>query len=393
MECIRATFVKKCNLLLLYHLNKARVIGIKIKDCKKKDAKNICKELFPDKLKIIQWKIYDEFPLLKVYIDVTYRCNLKCTHCLASTYIEDLDHSIIRRLCRELHSMNVFEVAIGGGEPTLYSYFEKLINHLVSNKILFYITTNCMNPEPLLSLFLKQKNRTFLGKIKISVDGNKNTHESIRGKGTYQLMIKNLRRMLSLNLPVSLRCTLFPFTNVDDIRSVLTLARTLKVKSVKFATVKPAGSALGNFSFNKESFKKVMSSVQKIIPFFSKNVRISFSNDMPFFQFLLDYRKYYSKVYNQFGCSAGKTSLHIDPSGNVRGCIFIPSLTPAGNLHDKSLKYIWSSAAFLFLRNLKGNRKCLQCKYYGKACWGGCRGRAVLAFKDINACDPLCSIN
>lgn len=55
---------------------------------------------------------------IKVYMEVTARCNLRCKHCYNEDFEGDLDRKSIERLVDELKSMKVIGVQLMGGNPS-----------------------------------------------------------------------------------------------------------------------------------------------------------------------------------------------------------------------------------------------------------------------------------
>ena len=77
--------------------------------------------------------------------ELTYGCNLACTHCLSSSGRRDpreLSTAEARGVIDELAAMQVFYVNIGGGEPTIRSDFVDLVDYAVSRGVGVKFSTN-----------------------------------------------------------------------------------------------------------------------------------------------------------------------------------------------------------------------------------------------------------
>jgi len=78
-----------------------------------------------------------------VSIALTNACNLSCDFCYAPKTQHSLDSEAVFSWCQVLDSLGTFEVALGGGEPTLYPYLPALCNKIWQRTNLgVSITTN-----------------------------------------------------------------------------------------------------------------------------------------------------------------------------------------------------------------------------------------------------------
>src|SRR4028119_1833224 len=70
--------------------------------------------------------------------ELTYACNLACSHCLSSSGRRDpreLTTAECKAVIDELQRMQVFYVNIGGGEPTVRSDFWHLLDYAVGHDV------------------------------------------------------------------------------------------------------------------------------------------------------------------------------------------------------------------------------------------------------------------
>lgn len=78
-----------------------------------------------------------------VDIKITDYCPYNCGYCYMGSTIKGThaDNYLLGRLVRLMSELNVFEVAIGGGEPTLHPYFDDFVLSLHANGIVPNFTT------------------------------------------------------------------------------------------------------------------------------------------------------------------------------------------------------------------------------------------------------------
>src|ERR1700712_1482027 len=77
--------------------------------------------------------------------ELTYACNLACTHCLSSSGRRDpreLSTAQCKEVIDELERMQVFYVNIGGGEPTVRSDFFELVDYATEHGVGVKFSTN-----------------------------------------------------------------------------------------------------------------------------------------------------------------------------------------------------------------------------------------------------------
>lgn len=169
----------------------------------------------------LKWNLYPKIGFVSQYplhvdIEVTNRCNLKCTMCVKSSEKEqgnqgDIDFSLACSILEAIKG-KVYSVKFNWrGEPLLYGKLPQLIAYAKSLGI----------PEVQLNsnglLLNKKLSRNLieagLDRIIISIDGHSaKTYESIRVGGNYELLLKNVHAFLQEK---KLHKTSFPIVRVQ----------------------------------------------------------------------------------------------------------------------------------------------------------------------------------
>ena len=105
-----------------------------------------------------------------VDLKITNRCSRKCKFCYQGSIPNgrDADTAEISRILRMLGNLNVFEVAIGGGEPTEHPDFLNILNSCIYNNIIPSFSTR--NVQYLIDHYADLKSLKSLGGIGVSVD-------------------------------------------------------------------------------------------------------------------------------------------------------------------------------------------------------------------------------
>ena len=83
--------------------------------------------------------------------ELTYACNLACTHCLSSSGRRDpreLTTDECKALIDTFERMQIFYVNIGGGEPTVRSDFWELVDYATAHDVGGKFSTNGVRITP-----------------------------------------------------------------------------------------------------------------------------------------------------------------------------------------------------------------------------------------------------
>jgi radical SAM protein with 4Fe4S-binding SPASM domain len=270
-------------------------------------------------------------------LQITDKCNLTCRHCYVGvTNNRELTFTQVRRALKEVEEMQGLRVLITGGEPLMHSKFDE-INEILPEfflrKILF--TNGLLLSNEVLS-------RLNVHEIQISIDGLQDSHDLIRGKGTFRTAINAIKQSIDKGFEVSVS-TMIHSKNLSDFDQLEILLKELGIK--EWAVDVPCASG-----------------------------RLE---DNPLFQVTPEQGgKYLAYGYGEglhsgakgFGC--GLHLMAVMPDGTAGKCTFYGS-TPAGTIAEGLLR-CWKRIQPVKLDELK-----CDCTYID-ACRGGCRFRAEL---------------
>ena len=189
--------------------------------------------------------------LINLYLQVTLDCNLRCTHCYAEAGSRDANTLPIDRVigcCLDASRLGFRHAVITGGEPLIHPQRDRLLDELASTRdsvkpLLTVLRTNLVIEAD--DHLLRQIGNS-VDEVVVSIDGDRETHDSRRGIGTYERTVSNLRRLRSMEhlSDVSLAAVL-PIKDVNGPpgASVRALAHELDIKRVRFKPLLPLGRA------------------------------------------------------------------------------------------------------------------------------------------------------
>ena len=123
--------------------------------------------------------------MLPVLFYITGECNLLCCYCKRDNATTDIEKSL-----ELLISLKPEWVFITGGEPTLVPELSDVCKELKRNGIKVGVTTN--------GTISRTDFLPYIDRLGISIDGDKEKHDSLRGEGTYDKAIAYLKKCKGL---------------------------------------------------------------------------------------------------------------------------------------------------------------------------------------------------
>jgi MoaA/NifB/PqqE/SkfB family radical SAM enzyme len=258
---------------------------------------------------------------------ITERCNSRCKMC-SIWKIKNKSYEMTPQEFNKFYSRIEFreveDLCISGGEPTLrldlFEITDNIIKNLPKLRMLFF-STNGSNPKISRDFIIKYAPKVKDIYICISLEGEKETHEKIRGIENYDKVIETARLVRKLNLKnchIVFSTTIVPENcNKESLNHIKYIAKKFK-GSFSF---RPA-SKNNTFYHNKNS--KNLTINPKQLKFLT-NYLIQEKIYDPFLEELFKFIKgeetvIYSKN-KKIKCLAGDISVFIKPNGNIFPCI------------------------------------------------------------------------
>lgn len=190
--------------------------------------------------------------LNNLYLHVTFACPLHCTHCYAQAGPPRqgaLPVAQVTRACREAAALGFRHAVITGGEPLVHPQRDALLDALAALRadvkpLLTVLRTSLSLPvdDALLRRIARSTDQ-----VVVSLDGDRETHDARRGAGSYDLVVANLRRLVTLGGDTDLSlATVLPLTQANGAPgdAVRALARELGIRRTRFRPLLPLGRAV-----------------------------------------------------------------------------------------------------------------------------------------------------
>lgn len=352
----------------------------------------------------------------RIYFEITRGCNLACKSCFNNSHHRlpnELTHAELLDVNRQAHALGVFEIRYTGGECTTVPGFAELVADARRRGFYVSIGTNGVYTDAQLEWLPRCGIDWFI----ISLDGDRQANDRVRGRGTYDRVMHTLsvlRRVggvrIRLNMTVARH-------NVDRIADVAAVCAEHGVQSLNLIPLRPYGRSTIRMTqdmFTQADFYGFIHEVNRLRRQFPA---VTFSTTID----LLDPTATTSHdliVQKTRTCAAGVEACVVGPQGHVYGCSYSPASFPdsadeegkrifiAGNLRADDLRTIWrDEARWAVFRDLEQykNPKCHGCGHYTVRCSGSCqimawyqlqhqreKGLGDAALKDFY--DPYCFV-
>ena len=316
--------------------------------------------------------------------EFTLKCNLRCSHCGSSAGISrpsELNMKECFKLCEELADLGCEDVSLMGGEPFLRKDWlpvAQCVKDLGMN-------LNFVSNGTILDRYIDKISQLEPKVIGISLDGMKESHEKIRGEGTWEKTVKAIELLRERQIQTTVITTVSKI-NFKDLPKMKDLLFKKNV-NWQIQVAMPFGNFKKEQMLSKEEFYATALFIAK------ERIKNKFS-DLPVIG--AHCYGYYSKILpgcKWDGCAAGISAIGITSDGSIVGCLSMGNNRfIEGNVRDKSLEEIWEDPNnFAYNRKFDKTRlgpNCRKCKY-GVKCKGGCNSMSYTITKKFHN-NPYC---
>jgi MoaA/NifB/PqqE/SkfB family radical SAM enzyme len=332
---------------------------------------------------------------------LTERCNLRCRHCYqenqnsAEMTFPEIAGNIeaAARMVQEWQEIYDIEFLpsfnVTGGEPFLRQDFFPILEQMLATGFEVYILSN----GTLISEDKAQKVADLgVHGVQVSLEGTEETHDRIRGKGSFAAAVAGIRYLLGAGVKVSLNTTISRL-NAANFRELVDLAVSLGVPRLGFSRLVPSGRGTGLLD-QMLSTPEVKEFYTDILALRGDGLEIV-SGDPVASQMESPPSPADKGDIALGGCAAGISGLTLLPDGTVTPCRRLP--LAIGNVRRESLRELWAASPVLeALRDRSRYRgSCGECPR-----WAQCRGCRAIAYAysqsqgipDYLAPDPQCFI-
>ncbi|MGB8451876.1 MAG: PqqD family peptide modification chaperone [Anaerocolumna sp.] len=263
--------------------------------------------------------------------EITDYCPLNCRHC----YLPNKNNHIISKddiesILKIIDVMGVYQVQVTGGEALTHPELEYIVDKLISRGLITAVSTSGFNyTDDMLQYLTKLKN--VQGScLRVSLDGNKNTHNYIRrNEGAYDNAMEFIKGACNRGIPCQVGTTVMSQSK-QEIEDLVVLAKQLGVYYIEIGMLCSQGNAQKNEILPTWSSKEHSDFLYELS---SKYTSRTFTIKLP-------------KETEQKNCGAGYGLIRIRPNLDVTPCPMTEF--NLGNLHKNSIFEIMSKCGNVF---------------------------------------------
>ncbi len=333
--------------------------------------------------------------------ELTWRCNLRCSHCLVEggpNDKEELTPHEALGVADQLADLGIAQVTLTGGEPLFRRDWSQVSRRLAERGVRLILSTNGhLLGEEVLAVLTELK---FL-RVVMSLDGLPDAHNRVRrGRGrigslsSHARVLLSIRRLRQSPVPPSIITTVTE-ANLGELPALHALLKEEGVRRWMVQLATPQGRLTGNQALllPPHQLPRLMDFLRVAVrdphlPPVVHNTIGYLGEEEPLIRpsGRRDPRPFWT------GCKCGITSLGIEPDGGVKGCatqVGAPFIV--GNLREESLTAIWNDRPrwhWLSPPAEEMNGACSPCGLK-RVCGAGCVAMAFATTGDLGN-NPYC---
>jgi AdoMet-dependent heme synthase len=295
-------------------------------------------------------------------LDVTYRCNCRCTMCQRWQDVrpDGLSPADYERLAGEFAELGVYQVSIAGGEPLLRGDIFQIIGHFAGRGMSVNLCTNGM----LLEKYQREIAASGATCVTVSLDGaTAECHDAIRGRaGSFRCIERGIAAYLGRRNGAT--------APILRVRMTVSGANTVQIRDFCRAWSGVADDVLLQpvHRCDQSYYTGLEEGALKLDPA-ELNAQLHgtpMEND-PYMRRLIDSLSATGR-FPYVPCYAGVLMVRIDPWGGVYPCL--EQHVSVGSIREAGFAAVWNSAVFNQERKrLESHRPC-RCWYNNTAMIG-----------------------
>jgi len=314
-----------------------------------------------------KFKDYYQGNLKQVFLYLIDDCNLRCVQCLYKLDIcfqvekKEIAFEDAVKLISDFRELGAVKLTLMGGEPTLYGKKDgnrQLLDLIKKAKELGYEYVRIDTNGQFDSKLLEEPEFKMLDEITFSIDGpNSEINDKIRGKGSFEKAIKNLKRAKELGYNIDITaCISKELIKRDEngdlyIDKMIKLAEELGIEKMNFHNLFKTGIPRDHFTGNIDITIKDWFEVKDELERKIENNEYSIPVRIPA-SFTTKERFQRNPEYYGYCTCKTKSALLVHPNGMLRVCpLLIGTGYGIGKYYDGKIE--WDNSPTNELRGIE----------------------------------------
>ena len=301
-------------------------------------------------------------------IAINAGCNSRCSYCwswkeaMDNTPLADLRHAV-----DELAEVHIRQIHLAGGEPFLHPDLPELVGHIQAKGLFSAI---CTNGTFLSSERYRAVADAGLQSLTLSLDTmDPQTYQYLRGIPlapiwkSFTRLLEMRDRYPTLGLGIGM---VLSRANIDHVIPAVEFAHTMdfSIGIQPLHAIYYGGGEAEHLMCREADLPRLHALIARLIEM--KRGGYPIANPVPYLEGCPDYLVY-RRLPKQFRCTAGFSSIIINPQLDVRVCAY---MEPVGNLRRDKMLDLWMSDD---ARRKRGDMLNLRCT----KCWQRCETEVV----------------
>jgi MoaA/NifB/PqqE/SkfB family radical SAM enzyme len=257
---------------------------------------------------IIKCKLGGQVPLILSW-KLTDDCDFNCCYCNSRKRgLKGIHHEVLKKAISRFYKLGTRRIGFTGGEPLLYKNISDIIEHSRKLGIYTSISTNGWQLDKKIDVI---KN---IDEVIISLDGRRSFHDKNRRKGSYDKIIRFLKKNSQNHITTKITtASVITKNSIDNINHIIELSKKYGF-NCSFQIVRD----MTNLSPKEEELKNI---VELLINSKKKGISIIHSYST--------LRRFLKNPHNTSNsCYAGKIMMMVDSDGYVFPCHDIKGFNP-----------------------------------------------------------------
>ena len=325
-------------------------------------------------------------------LHITDDCDQRCKHCYIfndksfkrnSLSFDDFQHIVenFNGVCEELECNP--SISLTGGDPLLHEDIWKMMEYLHENGISFDILGNPFHLSVETATRLKELE---CESYQLSIDGMRETHDSIRKPGSFDATIDAIRILNSVGVDAHVMMTISKM-NYNEVVDVVHYLVEIPVKGFGFARYCPTQLDRGITNIPPKEYREFLSRVWDVYSELAEKGTRFFLKDHLWTPFLYENGLFKLRegdvIYE--GCGCAIRHMTVLPNGDIYACRRFSS--KIGNALTDSMREVF------FSKEIEPYRDYEKMECYGCELFNYCRGCPAVTYGTYGSFykkDPQC---
>lgn len=254
----------------------------------------------------------------RVLWEITNTCNYHCSYCIfnseAKKHKDELTTDEVKRAIKDLKENNFKYIKFTGGEPFVRKDMTEILKYASELGFDMDISTNA---SLITDDIAKELKNIKFPMVHVSLDGHdKETHEYVRGKNTFERTLRGIKHLTGNDVYTRIGTVIYK-KNEDNLEEIIELAIQLKANEIIFSFMEAVGRLDGDETIiSKRTIDSVKQELEKLAIKYKEQIQVKYSFTE-------------NKVCREEeSCPAVSKFLYINNLGQVSPCTWVISNEP-----------------------------------------------------------------